>query len=199
MTHQRKILIGFSLALTIALTVGFLQLVVLVQVLHAHSHLVALAVALLGLAFLVLGRNQSDNASQQKTLTLSEIADEHPLGFFKKLRYWGYILFVAAVTTSFVNQYRSTPLVVAPKPTLEPKVAEAAPAPEPAAKPAAPPKFPKLILTGMICNGPRSTAAINGQTVKLGERIEGVKVVAIERWGITVEMGDHERHFAFRP
>ena len=198
MTNQRKVLIGFSLALTVALTGGFLHLVTLVSPLRARSHLVVLAVAVLGLVFLVLGRNQSGEASQRKALTLPEIADEHPLGFFKKLRYWGCILFLSAVPMFFVSQHLNTPLAVAARPTLKSKVGEVAPVPEPAAKPVAPPKFPKLSLTGLICNGPRSTAAINGQTVKLGERIEGVKVVAIERWGITVEMGQHARHFAFR-
>jgi len=201
MTHQRKVLIGFSLALTVALTGGFLQLLVLVSALRARSLWAVLAVAVFGLAFLALGRSGFDDAdtAPRKALTTSEYDEEHPLSFFKKLSYWGCILILSVVPMFFVSQRLNNPLKVSARPMSKAKVEAVAAAAETSAKPAATkPKFPQLTLTGMICNGPRSTAAINGQTVKLGERIEGVQLVAVERWGITVEMDDHQKHFTLQ-
>ena len=43
-------------------------------------------------------------------------------------------------------------------------------------------------LTGLVCNGRNSTAAINGFTIRVGERVENVTLVAVEDGKIIVEM-----------
>ena len=201
MTNQRKVLIGFSLALTVALTGGFLLLVVSISALRARSLWAVAAFALLGLVFLLLGCFQSGDAdaAEQKALAPPVTAEEHPLSFFRKLRYWGCMLVLSAVPMFFLSQRLSKPLAVAAKPTPKSKVEEVIPVPAKTAKPVVTAPFPQLTVKGLICNGPQSTALVNDRTVKLGERIEGVTVVAIERWGITVQMGDREKHFTLQP
>jgi hypothetical protein len=59
---------------------------------------------------------------------------------------------------------------------------------EPAAAPAEPPKpLPSLKLTGTITGGKRPLAFINGRSLGLGEKIEGLQVVSITRNQVALE------------
>ena len=97
--------------------------------------------------------------------------------------------------------------VVAPVVTPSPPVAEkpapnvvavAEPAPQPTVTPqppapAPPPTFPDLRLQGIFYRPSNPSALINSKTVFVGDEIAGVKVVAIERTGVKVELDGHTK------
>ena len=63
-----------------------------------------------------------------------------------------------------------------------PKVERVAPPPTPTPAPPPPPKeLPKLVLQGVTIHGGLREALINGQTVAVGDEVDGAKVVAIEQ------------------
>lgn len=83
----------------------------------------------------------------------------------------------------------------APTPTPEPTVT---PAPQPVVaktEPVVPPKptFPELKLQGIFYRLNNPTALISGKNVHVGELVQGVKVMAIERNSVTLEMKGERR------
>jgi hypothetical protein len=93
---------------------------------------------------------------------------EHPLAFLKSLRYWGLILMVS--TTGFycrTTLYRPHVIVVRAKPPVV---------------------FPSLELQGLVINGAKSSALINGQVLFVGDEIGQVQLVAIDSEHATVTL-----------
>lgn len=94
------------------------------------------------------------------------------------------------------------PVVVAePQPTEEELVArvveriksDQATAPAtPAPTPAPPPEPPKLTLQGITSDGSLYEAMINGFTVRVGDEIEGARVVAIDGRTVKLQVGDRD-------
>jgi len=178
------------------LTVGCSFGLLFLTALRPYSQCVVLGIALLGAAVLIIGRWASiAEQAPQKALVASVDYGEHPLFFFKRADYWGWILILSAIPIFFLSHHLCKPLVVkartVSKPTIQLEVAAVEP---PAPEPVVVTKFPELNVNGLVCNGTRSTAVVNGLTVGIGEKVDGVRVVAIERWGITVEMAGRERH-----
>jgi len=196
MTYQRNVLIGFSLALIVGVTVGASLVVLGVPALRTRSHWAVAAVALIGCATLIIGRSEAgDRHPSRRTLRASSaIEEEHPLIFFKHTGYWGWILILSVIPMFLLTRHLCKPLVVAARPISATRIEAELAVPPAAPPPLVVPTFPALTLKGLICHGPRSTAIINGLTVRLGEKIEGVRVVAIERSGITVEMDGRKRN-----
>jgi len=196
MTNQRKILIGFSLALLVVLTVGCSFSLVMIAALRPYAQWAVMSHALIGISLLALGRSLGSKGhdTQRKALDPTPDQEEHPLYFFKKIDYWGWMLVLSALPIFFLTQHLGRPMVVQARAMPKLKVVIESPAPAPAPAPVVMTKFPPLKVKGLVCNGSRSTAVVNGLTVGIGEKVEGVKVVAIERWGITVEMEGRERN-----
>ena len=48
--------------------------------------------------------------------------------------------------------------------------------------------FPTLTLQGLTYRGSNSSAVINGRVVRVGERVEGVQVIMIDRNSVWVEL-----------
>ena len=81
----------------------------------------------------------------------------------------------------------TTPVAVSPPPEVRP-VALATPVVT--NTPAPPPKpvvWPSLKITGVLERGERGAALINGRVIAVGEEIQGVKVIAVGKNGVTLE------------
>jgi len=98
---------------------------------------------------------------------------EHPLLFLKSLKYWGLILIFSAGIAYILGEFTAhgKPIIV--------NARQKASAP-------APVSFPPLKLQGLILQGAKSSALINGQVLRVGEGIGQVRVVAIGREQVTV-------------
>ena len=138
------------------------------------------------------------NASEAREAAGADRLDR-PLAFFSTLLYWGFILVTAAYPILYFSEYlyRQRHPPPAPVQASAPAPAAVTPVPAPAAPPVA--EFPPLKVGGFICNGPRSTVVLNGRTVALGESVEGVKVVAIETFGIAVELDGRRKWLKQEP
>jgi hypothetical protein len=88
------------------------------------------------------------------------------------------------------------PAMVNPPPT-QPPVAKSPPAKLPSSDAVAasktPPTFPTLKLQGIYYRRTNPTAMINSQNVGIGEAVDGVRVLAIERMSVTVEFEGHKK------
>jgi hypothetical protein len=198
MSVQRKILLGFSLALLIAITIGC---DVGLRLLPNRQFILLWTTGgfvLSGVVLLLCSMRADLAAAAPGRFLAHTVTSEHPLGFFKSSKYWGWILVLASFPMCFYSQKHTEPLVVLARTVTPAKPPQPVTPPAAPAAPAALP-FPKLSVTGIICNGARSTAVINGMTTALGSKVEGVKVVVIERWGITAELEGRTRHFLLQP
>lgn len=108
-----------------------------------------------------------------------ESAAKAVLNFYRSPQYWGTMILVGAcLVYCFVPEHELRPM---PKrEPAPPKKAEMKP-------PIAEPVFPKLQLSGIVLNGPRSSAIINRETVLVGETIANVRLLSVAQDSITVD------------
>lgn len=99
----------------------------------------------------------------------------------------------APVATPAVAVPVETPATKPEPVVMKPPVSPAANVPAPA--PPAPPKpeFPELTLRGILYNPTRPAALINGKPIFVGGTVSGVKVIAIERDNVTVELAGERK------
>ncbi len=58
--------------------------------------------------------------------------------------------------------------------------------------------FPPLELQGIVVNGAKSSAVINGQVLCIGERLDGVALVAVDPEYATVELAGQTKWLTLR-
>jgi len=131
-----------------------------------------------------------------------DLTEEEILQFYLNPGYWSFVTIVTTVltcvlfTTLFTEQQEVKPPVAqAPKS----KPAEATPPPkpeEPEPEVVLPQEFPRLEVSGVVCNGTNSSAVINRHTVHLGETINGVTVVEILPETVVVELAQSRKTLA---
>jgi hypothetical protein len=159
-----------------------------VGLLLPHLHVAVASIAVVGLALLVGGRWKNTASTIGQSSDTDESSEsrvsEHPLAFFKKTGYWGWILLVSAIPIFFL-----TKVLCVTEASTQRNAAPVARVEKPAVQEAVPVEFPLLKLSGFVCNGPKSTAVVNGTTLQVGANFEGVRIVAIEPSGVIVEMG----------
>ena len=151
--------------------------------------ILCVALGVCGLAGLVMGRGgELSPAAQGRAdwkVAAEQVDEVSPLAFLLQGRYWGFILILSATIIYLiwlcVRDKPHAPPVVQPKPV----VARLAPPP--------PIVFPALKLQGLVLNGNRSHAVINGTILFVGERIGAVRLAAVEADAVTVEMGGQTR------
>ncbi len=150
-------------------------------------YLYALAVAVFGVV-LVLTEPKSD--SQQ----LNEL---RILRFYSSKRFYGIVFAITAVTVIIFAFVTAEPVRAKSRPAPVEHIPQGQPAavatnPPPAAVMI--PEMPHLKVTGMILNGPNSTALINGRTIRLGDSIEEVRLVEVCENYIEVEFYGERRY-----
>lgn len=94
-----------------------------------------------------------------------------------------------------------TPAPTQPEPRVEEKTTVTpAPAPTPvvAATPPPPkPEFPTLKLQGIFYRRTNPSALISGKTVFVGEKVQGAKVIEIDRQSVTLEFQGEKKTYSF--
>lgn len=180
-----KARIGFSVSLYSLLTLVGVFVCNSVSALHHRVELVCVAIGAVGLALWLIG---GIAASRQGLGEGVFGTADHPLVFLKSWEYWGLIVAGSAV---LIYAFASRPeLVMASPPVSRPPVIKPA---QPALSSNVPVVFPQLNCRGVVPNGEKATAVINGRTVAIGEMIEGVTVVAIEPDSVTVEFKGEQK------
>ena len=107
-------------------------------------------------------------------------AAENPLAFLKTVKHWGIILVLSTGVVYSHGIYRNLHSAHRlPQPRTE------------ITMPPPPVVFPLLQLQGIILQGARSSALINGRALFIGEDISGVQLVAIDSEHVTVAMEGH--------
>ena len=123
-------------------------------------------------------------------------ADE-VLRFFRNPHFWGVILLFASMTIYLILPLmwplRAT-VVATIKVQARPKAELPMGITNAVENAEAEPEFPPLQVMGIVLNGARSSAVINGRTVMLGESIDDVQLAEIAENGIVAK----KRGFAHR-
>jgi len=169
-----KARIGFALAFGILIGVGEAQAIAHIDAVGRHVALFCLAIAGIGLLswcvgqyFKPLGTGNSPAARAEREKYLNE----NPLTFLRSLKYWGIIVLLASGAGVFYRELfqKRTAIVTSPPPRVQPSVS-----------------FPSLELQGLVLNGTKSSAMINGQVLFVGEGIGKVQLLAVDGEHATV-------------
>lgn len=176
LNNTKRSRMGVSVTILAVITIGGGEL--LRQVAFPHRYNLYLCIGLGVVGLLV---SLKSLASGHKTREFTG-----PLDWLMHAPHWGVVLCLSAPLLFVLTTNIRSPLPKLP-------VAAASPRPQPAVpeevveKPA--PGFPPLKLNALIFEGTNSTVSINKKTLRVGERVEGVQVLAIDRKGVLVEFG----------
>lgn len=118
------------------------------------------------------------------------------LRFYRSPRFYGLVISVSsALIMGFafaMTPIRATARQINGRKPLPPVVRA-----EPVVK--APPTFPCLKVTGVVINGRKSFALINGRTVQLGEYFSGVRLARVNEDFVVVELDGFEQTYPREP
>src|SRR5260221_7748134 len=156
-----KVQIGCSLAAVSVITIGTAELLIHFAPLGSRAGIVCGALG--GAGFLTWLCSRAASASAEPAdISLARLA---------KPGYWGLLVAMSALLAYSYSSYRrlqrKAPVAVAPAPAVQ--VAQAVQAVE----------FPALRLQGIVFQGARSSALINGRVLYVGDEISLVQVGAI--------------------
>jgi len=173
---------GVSVALIIVLTALGYWVFSSIRVLRPFIPHTAIGLMLCAVALYFLQRRKPG----------TNLSEDYVLHFYQHPRYWSFIVLISAgliftlcSALLVVGKMQPLPQPMVQQPIVEPP----APTPEPV-------QFPALTVTGVVLNGLRSSAIINGDTVYVGEYIEGVKLVEVAAEGVVVEMQGSQEAFS---
>jgi len=184
-----KILLGCLLAFTGLLTI--IASVAITCITPLRDYLVESVSGFAAVGCILILAGFIKAARRRKAARAAGTPESHdhsdPLSFLRQLHFWGGVLLIAALPIFFLcrGYMRPKPAPVAAVPVKKPLP----PAPEPEVV------FPELKVQGVVCSGAKSTAVVNGRTVQLGEQTEGVRIIAINPEGITVELSGKTRDY----
>ena len=117
-----------------------------------------------------------------------QAAAEHLPAFFKSGKYWGMILVFSAAILSVVAATRRTPPVLSVRARALPAVVAAVTNAVTVTNETPTMSFPPMTLRGIVLNGAKSAAVINGQVLYIGEGFSNVVLVAVDAEHATVEL-----------
>ena len=175
-----KILTGCFFALVAVIAIVGSVIISNVERLQPYLVHIVIGFAAAGLLLILLGRLKvkpltAPGAQADPRHVL--IDPDRPLAFFGRLDFWGGVLVVSTL-----------PIFLLSTSQIRAK-AHSHPAPPPPVKVVVPPvQFPPMEITGLVWNGEKSTAVINGRTLQVGDMFEGVKVVGFTSNAVTVEL-----------
>lgn len=201
--------IGFLIALLTAATIVGEVVLTSIGFLSRNSAIVCIGVGLLGFLSWLTGRVREARQTESTPVQdapAGEAVAEHPLAFFGSLKYWGIILVLLAGTLSCLAAWRQhkPALVARARPQLVPTITitnvvtnvvinvvtitNVAPRLV----------FPFLQLQGVVVNGVKSSAVINGRVLCLGEAISNAVLVAVDSEHALVTMEGQTNVLALR-
>jgi len=165
-----KARLGFAIALGALIGVAEAEACKHVALLRLNSSLFCIAVVGAGSFSWLLGQ-----LTERK-----KAKSDHPLIFLSSLRYWGMILIVSTAGLYSLNMLRRSqpaPVVAQAKASVD---------------------FPPLDLEGVVCNGARSSALINGRVLFIGDGIGDVQLVAVDEGHATVALEGQKKVLTLR-
>jgi hypothetical protein len=192
---------GFLIALVAIIGIVGKEILINIRVLSSHTSHVCIGIALAGFLSWIIGwvreTKQLEADQGRDTTAEGQPVEEHPLAFLVSLKYWGLIMVLSAgVITCLTKWSRRAPeLVVRARPlsvtvTVTNVVTITNEAP--------PVVFPSLQLQGVVLNGAKSTALINGRVLTVGDDISNVVLVAVESEHALVALGGQTNVLAMR-
>lgn len=195
---------GFLIAFVSIATIGGREAMTNIGFFNRNEAYVCIIVAALGFLFWLTGWSRGIGTPEAMAAPVqdefsSEGAEpqpgEHPMAFLTSLKYWGLILLlVSGLLTCFVTlSHRQIPTVVRARVmtvTITNLVTITNVAPEVV--------WPNLRLQGVVVNGERSSAMLNGRVLCLGEALSNVVLVAVSAEEATVALGGKTRVLPLR-
>jgi len=181
---------GFVIALVAFMTIVGEAALTGVDFLIRNDSIVCMGVGLLGFLGWLMGRLGEASRADSTTVRtgpVGEAVPEHPLAFLRSLKSWGVILVLLAGTLSCLAAWRrhEPALVVRARPlpvthtTVTNVVTNVVTTVVTITNGAPRVSFPVLKLQGVVVNGAKSSAVINGRVLCLGEGISNVVLVAV--------------------
>jgi hypothetical protein len=183
---------GFVVATVVLVTLGCKIGILDNDRLQARGAYICAGLGLVGVILWGLGRwNEARRTrlAQAQAAQLEPPADQHPLALLWSGKHWGFVLMLSAAIMAGIVCYRRPQLVLSaaarmiPTNIISASNVAIASAPNMVAttiqKPAV--TFPPLVLSGVVVNGDRSSAVINGQVLRVGETIGNVELVGVDR------------------
>jgi len=170
--------VGVSLALLGCIAIVETAALSYVPAIQPRLALCCLAVGLLGSLVWLFGlfEVKRPEPNRGNPAVIKQAAEEHPLANLGSARYWGMLAIVSGALLYSLGVLRQHPRA------LPVACAKQVPSAQHSVV------FPSLKLQGLIWDGPRSSALINGQVLRVGEGIGSVLVVAIDAKHVTVEL-----------
>jgi hypothetical protein len=201
MSVVTKSRIGFLVAVVLLVTIGGNAAITQIDVLQENSAVICIGIALAGFISWGTGRwaeARLARSGQGAKSAADALATEHPLGFLNSRKYWGLILLVCAgMLTCVVNRHHGIPdltvraneyvtnyITITNVVTITNHVG--------------PPTFPAMELAGVVLNGNKSSALINGRILHVGEMLGNVQLVSVDEEHATVELGGYTRTLVLR-
>jgi hypothetical protein len=185
--------LGFLIAVVVLVTIGEKAAIAKFEALQPLSPFICIGVAVAG--FLSWGAGRWAEArraglNEDQDVPLEEVAAEHPLAFLHSGKYWGMILILSAamLTCVLACPHPQPALSVRARPQLT--LTNSITITNVVTITNAPPvvSFPPLKLAGVVINGAKSSALINGRVLQVGEGIGKVLLVAVEADHATVAL-----------
>ena len=174
---------GFLVALVAVITIAGDAALTGIDSLSRNDAFVRMGVGLLGFLGWLAGRVREAGPTESTPVQdapAGEAVAQHPLAFFGSLKGWGIILVLSAGTLScLATWHRHKPALVArarPLPVTTITVTNVVTITN------QPPRlvFPSLELRGVVVNGAKSSALINGRMLCLGEAFSNAVLVAVD-------------------
>lgn len=204
-TVVTKCRVGFLIATVAVSTIAGEAVLRRFDFLARNDVLVFIGVGLLGFIVWLAGRVREARSAESTPVQdppVGEADVEHPLAFLGNLKYWGSILVVLAATLScFSNLRQQKPVVLVharPLPvntvTVTNVITNVVTIPNVAPRLV----FPSLQLHGVVVNGSKSSAVINGRVLWLGEAISNAVLVAVDSEHVLMAMEGHTNILTMR-
>ena len=184
---------GFLVALVAMITIGGKEAITHIGVLNRNEAFVCIGLGLGGFLSWLTGRlleRKPEPVIVSKVdphSPLDAAAIDDPLAFFRSLKFWGVVLILSTAILSYLAASRRAPVVLVeaqPQVVKSIAVTNAIPVTNEVLKAS----FPPLELQGMVVNGAKSSAVINGRVLNIGEQIGSVVLVAVTADYATVEL-----------
>jgi hypothetical protein len=178
---------GFLIAFVTSLTIAGELALTSNDFLSRNDTLVCVGVGLLGFLGWLTGRVREPRRTESISVhdaPAGEAVAEHPLAFFGSLQYWGIILvLLAGILFCLAAWHHHKPALLARARTLSVTtitqtnvVIHVVTITNVARRLV----FPSLKLRGVVVNGVKSSAVINGRVLCLGEAISNAVLVAVD-------------------
>jgi hypothetical protein len=175
-----KARLGFAIAFGILVGIGEAQAIAHIDLIGNHAKLFCLLIAGLGVLSWFLGQYFKPFPTESSSIPNAEGETNmsRPPLFFDGLMYSGVILVIVSGIMFSLSLFHNREVhrheTVKVEPNVKPKVESPTVT------------FPPLELQGLILNGPKSSAMINGQVLFVGEGIGKVQLLAVDRQHATV-------------